>query len=94
MASNPTSDCVGISILTTSLSAVSRERRRAVTAALKRIIKGLGSASTVAYIQLYQESCKQSNIMIIWEMFEDAMKGLQDDDVIMIGGRHSVHILH
>ena len=59
VATNLTLDYVNISILTSSLSSVSRKRRRAVAAALKlkRIIKGLSSASTVAYTQLYQVSC-------------------------------------
>ena len=32
--------------------------------------------------------------MITREMFDDAIKDLQDDDVIMMAGRHTVRILH
>ena len=32
--------------------------------------------------------------MITREMFEDAIKDLQDDDVIMMAGRHTVRICH
>ena len=32
--------------------------------------------------------------MIIWEIFEGAIKDLQNDDVIMMAGHHTVRILY
>ena len=32
--------------------------------------------------------------MITWEMFVDAIRDLHDDDVIVMVGHRTVHILH
>ena len=59
-----------------------------------KIIEERGSAPIAACARLYQEIHKQSDILITWEMFEDATKGLQDDDVIMMAGYYIVRVLH
>ena len=41
----------------------------------------------MAYTKLYQEIRK-------WKMFEDAIKDLQDDDVIVMGCCQTVRMLH
>jgi len=46
----------------------------------------------VAYSRLYQELREQSDIMVTREMFEDAIKDLQDDDVITMMGRSTIRI--
>ncbi|KAF0303812.1 DNA replication licensing factor MCM4 [Amphibalanus amphitrite] len=93
-ATDPTSGRIDISILTTGLSAAGRKRRQEVAAALKKVLKERGSAPTVPLTKLYQELREHSDIMITREMFEDAIKDLQDDDVIMMAGRHTVRVLH
>ena len=59
-----------------------------------KIIEERGSAPIAACARLYQEIHEQSDIMITWEMFEDAMMDLQDDDVIMMAGYYIVRVLH
>ncbi|XP_037076979.1 DNA replication licensing factor MCM4-like, partial [Pollicipes pollicipes] len=93
-ATDPTSGRIDISILTTGLSAAGRRRRQEVAAALKKVVKERGSASTVAYSKLYQELREQSDIMITREMFEDAVKDLQDEGVIVMAGRSTIRIHH
>jgi len=91
-ATDPTSGRIDISILTTGMSAAGRKRRHEVAAALKKLIKERGNMPTVAYSRLYQELREQSDIMVTREMFEDAIKDLQDDDVITMMGRSTIRI--
>lgn len=90
-ATDPSSGRIDISILTTGLSAASRKRRREIANSLKKLVSEK-TVQTIAYSKLYQELRENSDIMITREMFEDAVKDLQDDDVIVMVGRSTVRI--
>ncbi|XP_065582979.1 DNA replication licensing factor MCM4-like [Artemia franciscana] len=93
-ATDPMSGKIDVSILTTGISSAGRKRRVEIAKALKQLIESKGSVSTLGYQKLYSEFREGSQLMITREMFEDALKDLQDDGVIIVTSRSTIRVCH
>ncbi|KAG1667609.1 DNA replication licensing factor mcm4-A [Nymphon striatum] len=82
-ATDPTSGKIDITILTTGLSSANRKQRAEIAQVLRKLIKLKGKVPTLNYQKIFNEIREQSDMQITRELFEDALKDLQDDDVIM-----------
>ncbi|KAJ8682054.1 hypothetical protein QAD02_017846 [Eretmocerus hayati] len=83
-AVDPLSGKIDVEILTTGLSASARMRNQQVATALGKFIDDLGKVTTVNYQKLFTEFKGSSDILITREMFEDALKVLQDNEKIHV----------
>lgn len=90
-ATDPSSGKIDVSILTTGISSASRKRRGEVALALKKLIQGQ-KKPTLSYLQIFSTFREQSDLQITREMFEDALRDLQDDDVIVVTGKTSIRV--
>merc|ERR1712071_7580 len=93
-ATDPMSGKIDVNILTTGLSANARKKRGEISQALRKMIESKGKVSTMNYQKAFNEFKQGSSIMITREMFEDALKDLQDDGMIVVAGRSSIRICH
>ncbi|XP_046387076.1 DNA replication licensing factor MCM4 [Ischnura elegans] len=92
-ATDPLSGKIDVNILTTGLSSAARKRRQEVAKALKEVITAKGKGGTVLNYQTTLQKLKEvSQLMITREMFEDALKDLQDDGVVVVTGRSSIRV--
>lgn len=94
-ATDPTSGKIDVSILTTGLSTTNRKRRSEVAAALKRLLqeKRTSTASGASQDQMqfslspiYSDLRQGSDVMITREMYEEALKDLQDEGFLVVFG--------
>lgn len=93
-ATDPMSGKIDVNILTTGLSSNARKKRGEIAQALRKMIESKGKISTMNYQKAFNEFKQGSSIMITREMFEDALKDLQDDGMIVVAGRSSIRICH
>ncbi|KAG0428240.1 hypothetical protein HPB47_024760 [Ixodes persulcatus] len=93
-ATDPVSGKIDVSILTTGMSASSRRRRAELAVALRKMLesKAKTKAQSLAYQKVFTEFKEQSDLVITREMFEDALKDLQDDGFLTIVGKSSIRI--
>jgi len=91
-ATDPMSGKIDVQILTTGLSSAARQRRGEVAAALKKLIQKKGKVTTLQTQKLFSDLKEASDLMITRDMFDDALKDLQDEEILMIAGR-SVRLL-
>ncbi|KAG8228953.1 hypothetical protein J437_LFUL007704 [Ladona fulva] len=94
-ATDPLSGKIDVNILTTGLSSAARQRRAEIAKVLKGLVtaKGPTSAGTILnYQNTYQKLKESSQLMITREMYEDALKDLQDDGVIVVTGRTTIRV--
>jgi len=91
-ATDPLSGKIDVSILTTGLSSSARKRRAELASAMKRLIQAKGKAATLNYVKTLGELKDASSWMITKEMFEDVLKDLQDDGLIVVSGRSTIRI--
>ncbi|PSN29765.1 DNA replication licensing factor MCM4 [Blattella germanica] len=91
-ATDPLSGKIDIGILTTGLSSAARKRRIEVAQALKKLIVSKEKVPTLSYQKTFQEFKDSSQLMITREMFEDALKDLQDDGVLIVMGKSTIRI--
>ncbi|XP_023234915.1 DNA replication licensing factor MCM4-like [Centruroides sculpturatus] len=91
-ATDPASGKIDITILTTGMSSSIRRRRLEVAQALRNLLKGKGKTQTFNYQKTYLELKESSDIMITKEMFEDAVKDLQDDEFLVVTGKSTIRI--
>ncbi|KAL3185111.1 hypothetical protein MRX96_030991 [Rhipicephalus microplus] len=75
-ATDPASGKIDISILTTGMSASSRQRRAQMTSALRKMLETRTKAQSLPYNKVFADFKSQSDVMITREMFEDTLKGL------------------
>jgi len=83
-AMDPKTGMIDINILTTGLSITDRKRRLDASKALMELIKGKGRVPTLNYYKLFEEFREQTDAKVNRSLFDDALKLLQDDDVIMM----------
>ena len=89
-ATDPISGKIDISILTTGMSSSIRKRRAAVAKALKDLLssysveQGSQEQHQFSYQSVYTDLKAGSEAMITREMFEDALKDLQDEDFLVV----------
>jgi DNA replication licensing factor MCM4 len=92
-AIDPASGKIDVSILTTGMSGTSRKRREELASEVKKILQKNRSNSSQDQPQftchnIFTELKENSAVMITREMFEDALKDLQDEGfLVMYGGK-------
>ncbi|KAI5744337.1 hypothetical protein M8J76_001462 [Diaphorina citri] len=89
-ATDPLSGKIDVSILTTGVSSAARQRQLELTAALKKLVILLGPSVTVTQQKLIMDLKSATQLMVSREMFEDALKQLQDDGVLQITSKTTV----
>ncbi|XP_076061551.1 disc proliferation abnormal [Oratosquilla oratoria] len=92
-ATDPMSGKIDISILTTGLSSAARKRRAEVAQSLKKLIQGKGKVTTLNFQKTFLDLKESSDLMITREMFEDALRDLQDDEFLSVTGKSTIRIL-
>jgi len=83
-AMDPKTGMIDINILTTGLSITDRKRRVDAAKALLELVKGKGRVATLNYYKLFEEFREQAEAKISRSLFDDALKLLQDDDLILL----------
>ncbi|CAG7717467.1 unnamed protein product [Allacma fusca] len=91
-ATDPLSGKIDVSILTTGLSSSARKRRAELASAMKRLINSKGKAATLNYVKTLAELKEASSWTITREMYEDVLKDLQDDGLIVVSGKSTIRI--
>ncbi|KAA0189047.1 hypothetical protein HAZT_HAZT004670 [Hyalella azteca] len=92
-ATDPLSGKIDVSILTTGQSAASRKRRVEVAQALRKLLQTKGKSGTHNMQKIYGELKEASDIMITREMYEDALRDLQDDDFLTCAGKSTIRVM-
>ncbi|XP_076470812.1 DNA replication licensing factor mcm4-like [Babylonia areolata] len=83
-AVDPSTGKIDITILTTGISGAARKRKAEVASALKSTIQEKGKIPTLKYQKLYEEFREKSDYPISKEMFDDALRELQDEDFLIV----------
>merc|ERR1712029_419745 len=91
-ATDPTTGRIDVSILTTGQSSATRKRRQEVAKALQDLLSKKNKTPTTSYDKLFSEFKGSSDIQITREMYEDALRDLQDSSVLSMAGRNTVRI--
>lgn len=86
-AVDPSTGKIDITILTTGISGAARKRRAEITQTLKKCIKDKGKVPTLKYQKLFEEFREGSDFPITREMFDDALRDLQDEDFLVVTNR-------
>ncbi|XP_071785606.1 DNA replication licensing factor mcm4-A-like [Asterias amurensis] len=87
-AFDPRDGTINIDILATGLSTSARKQRMEVKGAIKKNIEGKGKVATVKYQMTFEEVRQQSEVPITKEMFDGALRELQDEDVLIWLGKN------
>ncbi|XP_049816684.1 DNA replication licensing factor MCM4 [Schistocerca nitens] len=91
-ATDPLSGKIDVSILTTGISTAGRKRRLEVKQALAKLISAKGKVTSLNYQKTFSEFKDSSELMITREMFEDALKDLQDDGVVNVVAKNMIRL--
>ncbi|KAJ8925954.1 hypothetical protein NQ315_009807 [Exocentrus adspersus] len=91
-ATDPLSGKIDVGILTTGLSSAARKRRAELAQAVRKLIESKGKVPLINYQKLLIELKESSNMMITREQYEDALKDLQDDGLIVVMGKSSIRV--
>ncbi|XP_058837932.1 DNA replication licensing factor MCM4 [Topomyia yanbarensis] len=91
-STDPLSGKIDVGILTTGLSSAARKKRAELVASIKENLKSKGKISTIPYLKLFGEIKEASQVLVTKEQFEDALKELQDEGVIVIVGNNTIRI--
>ncbi|CAG5124882.1 unnamed protein product [Candidula unifasciata] len=83
-AVDPSTGKIDITILTTGISGAARKRKAETAAALKKLIQSKGKVPTLKHQKLYEDFRESSDIPITKEMFDDALRDLQDEDFLIV----------
>ncbi|XP_035741131.1 DNA replication licensing factor MCM4-like [Vespa mandarinia] len=91
-AIDPLSGKIDIGILTTGISSAARKRKFELIEALKKLIQSKSKTSMLNYQKIFTELRGASDVLVTREMFEDALKDLQDDGVLIVVGKNAIRI--
>ncbi|XP_058060368.1 LOW QUALITY PROTEIN: DNA replication licensing factor MCM4-like [Anopheles bellator] len=91
-ATDPLSGKIDVGILTTGLSSAARKKRAELVQSIKTSLKGKGKISTIPYQKLFGEIKEASQVLVTKEQFEDALKELQDEGIIVIVGNNTIRV--
>ncbi|XP_018574393.1 DNA replication licensing factor MCM4 [Anoplophora glabripennis] len=91
-ATDPLSGKIDVGILTTGLSSAARKRRAELAQSVKKLIESKGKVPLINYQKLFMELKESSNVMVTREQYEDALKDLQDDGLIVVMGKTSIRV--
>lgn len=83
-AMDPKTGMIDINILTTGLSITDRKKRIDVSKAILELLKGKGKSASLNYYKVYEEFREQSDMKINRILFDDALKLLKDDNMVML----------
>lgn len=83
-AVDPSTGKIDITILTTGISGAARKRKAEVAGTLKKLIQAKGKVPTLKHQKLYDDFKETSDFPITREMFDDALKELQDEDFLIV----------
>jgi len=91
-ATDPTTGRIDVSILTTGQSSASRKRRQEVAKALQELLSKKNKTPTITYDKLFSDFKGSSDIQITREMYDDALRDLQDGNVITRAGQNTIRV--
>merc|ERR1712112_299578 len=91
-ATDPLTGRVDVSILTTGQSSSGRKRRQEVAAGLKALLRKKTKTPTINFEALLKEFKASADLQITRDMYEDALRDLQEEQVIL-RNRNNVRIL-
>lgn len=91
-ATDPLSGKIDVGILTTGLSSEARKKRAELMGTIKNHLKNKGKISTLSYQKLFNDIRDGSQILIMREQFEDALKELQDEGVLVVVGKNTIRV--
>jgi len=91
-ATDPMSGKIDVSILTTGQSSGTRKRRAEVAASLKGIVEKKGKMQTINYNKLWTELRDRSDVQITRDMYEDALRDLQDVGQLSLVSKQTIRI--
>lgn len=83
-AIDPKTGRIDVGILTTGYSSEERRSREKIAQALKKLIKDKGKISTIRKEVLYQDLVMQSDMHVQRELYESALRDLQEDDYLVV----------
>ncbi|KAK3086222.1 hypothetical protein FSP39_015423 [Pinctada imbricata] len=83
-AVDPSTGKIDVTILTTGISGAARKRKAEVTQSLKKLIQDKGKISTLKHQKLYEDFKEQSDFAVTKDMFDDALKELQEEDFLIV----------
>ncbi|XP_041376260.1 DNA replication licensing factor MCM4-like [Gigantopelta aegis] len=86
-AVDPSTGKIDITILTTGISGAARKRKAEVSQALRRLIQEKGEKGklvTLKHQKLYEDFREKSDFPITKDMFDDALRELQDEDFLIV----------
>ncbi|CAJ1099186.1 DNA replication licensing factor mcm4-A-like [Octopus vulgaris] len=86
-AVDPSTGKIDVTILTTGISGAARKRRAEIKQSLKKHIKEKGKAPTLQYQKLLEAFREESDSPITRELFDDALRDLQDEDFLVVTNR-------
>lgn len=91
-AVDPLSGKIDVNIITTGVSVAARKRRKEVAEALRKLLEGKQKTHVINQQKLFADLRQSSESMISREMFQDALRDLQDEGLLTIIGRTNVRI--
>lgn len=91
-ATDPLSGKIDVGILTTGLSSEARKKRADLVTAIKTYLKAKAKVSTMPYQKVFMDIREGSQIFITREQFEDALKELQDEGVVVVVGKNTIRV--
>lgn len=91
-ATDPLSGKIDVSILTTGLSSAARKQRGELIASIKNNLKKRVKVPTIPYQKLFNEIRETSQTFITREQFEDALKEIQDEGIIVVMGKNTIRV--
>ncbi|KAL1110371.1 hypothetical protein AAG570_007902 [Ranatra chinensis] len=92
-ATDPLSGKIDISILTTGLSMAARKKKEELAQMLKKIFSGKTKGSSFSYQKVFKEMRDSSQTVLTREMFEEALKQMQDDGVVTVSGKNTIRLI-
>lgn len=91
-AMDPLSGKIDITILTTGISSIARKKKKELCDALQKVIESKKKTHVLSQQKLFAEIRQASELMVTRDMFEDALRELQDNGLITVIGRSSIRI--
>lgn len=100
-ATDPLSGKIDISILTTGMSATSRKRRNELSLGLKQFLESLRTEKSsqnesqiqFSYQNVFNDFKKSTTLMVSRDMFDDALKTLQDEAFLTVIGTKFIRLI-
>jgi DNA replication licensing factor MCM4 len=95
-ATDPASGRIDVSILTTGMSASGRRRKVELVQTLRKLLIELSQTQSQAQIPfqtVFSELKLASRLMVTRELFEDALRELQDENMVVLYGNKFVRLV-